>query len=120
MRCKMLVKTPIRLGDQLPVETPFVDPNLIARHQKNALSFGVKGEGDTPHTRTNLASQLLHLRVPRPLQNIRVGAPQAGTFPFQEDGFGEDGIPHRLGEIVKLSLEVGVEYNLPSHVLYGP
>lgn len=72
----MSVEAFISFGNELPIESPFAAPGLVAPTQNDAFAFRVEGERESPNTIRRIEAQFFHVRVARALQRVHPRAPK--------------------------------------------
>ena len=67
-----------------------------------------------PDTAVGIASQFLHLRVPRPGERVRVGPAEPRTLPFQEDDPDQDRVQNGFGPRIERVKERDGPLDIPT------
>ena len=69
----MRIKSRIRLGNQLPIETSLRNARLVSCYKQYGITPPIKGKGDAPNAASRIEPKLFHVGVPRTSQCIDTG-----------------------------------------------
>ena len=111
----MSIEPVVGLSDQLPVETPFTDPRLVASHKQDCLLARIEGEGYPPYSVVCAEAELFHVGVARALQRVHMRTPQCRSESLQQFHSREKLILDIHGQRIELRIESRIERDFPSH-----
>ena len=111
----MAVEPIVRPGDERLVEPLLAATRLVPADEQDRLPIGVECEGDALDAIGGVAAQFLHVGMLRPGQGVRMGSPEHGSFPLEQQRPGEDRVLHLLWQGIEFRLECLGKGYCPRH-----
>lgn len=116
----MLIKTRIRLADQLPVEALLADAAFVSCHQKNGVTPGIKCESSAPDAICRIEAQSLHVGVPRSAERVHARPPKLRPEMRQNFRLSKQFIRYVQRKRIELWLKLVVKNDQPRRTINMP
>jgi len=111
----MVVKSPIRDGDEPFVEFPLVRTTFIPSSKEDGLPLRIECKRDTPYTTFPRKPQFLHVGVTRALEGIYSRTAEIGAEILKQSCVCEEFVLQILLHCPEFCMELGMEEDGPAH-----